>query len=88
MCDDDKAIAANHEKDWSFGTKLVHSGHHPDEWTYKDVVAPISIGTIYHAESPGVIKVPKTNDVQNLTDFQTSFSCSVYLHYLCAGIDV
>lgn len=56
MCDD-RPVAANHGKDLSFGTKLVHSGHHPDEWTYRDVISPISISTIYNAESPGVIKV-------------------------------
>ncbi|VVC32716.1 Pyridoxal phosphate-dependent transferase, subdomain 2,Pyridoxal phosphate-dependent transferase [Cinara cedri] len=56
MCDDDTAIPADHEKDLAFGTKLIHSGNHPDEWTYKDVIPPISLSTIYNAESPGVIQ--------------------------------
>ncbi|XP_025205728.1 putative cystathionine gamma-lyase 2 [Melanaphis sacchari] len=55
MCDDGSATK-NNRKDPNFGTKLVHAGHNPSEWTYKDVVPPIAMSTIFNSPSPGVIE--------------------------------
>lgn len=54
MCDDDSVKCS---KDLTFGTKLVHAGHSPNNCTYKDVVPPISMSTIFNSSSPGVIEV-------------------------------
>lgn len=56
MCDEGSATNIN-RKDPKFGTKLVHAGHDPAEWTYKDVVPPIAMSTIFNSSSPGVIEV-------------------------------
>ncbi|CAH1737116.1 unnamed protein product [Aphis gossypii] len=55
MCNDDSATK-NNCRDPNFGTKLVHAGHNPAEWTYKDVVPPIAMSTIFNSPSPGVIE--------------------------------
>lgn len=54
MCDN---ATMKHDKDLNFGTKLVHVGHNPNEWTYKDVVPPISMSTIFNTVMPGVNEV-------------------------------
>ncbi|KAE9532185.1 hypothetical protein AGLY_010387 [Aphis glycines] len=55
MCNDD-SVTKNNCRDPNFGTKLVHAGHNPAEWTYKDVVPPIAMSTIFNSPSPGVIE--------------------------------
>lgn len=35
-----------------FGTKVIHVGQNPDQWTYKDVVPPISLTTTYKQYGP------------------------------------
>lgn len=54
MCDDG---SVKNGKDLTFGTKLVHAGHNSNQWTYKDVVPPISMSTIFNSPSPGVTEV-------------------------------
>lgn len=56
MCDDSTVVRHNC-KDSTFGTKLIHAGHDTNEWTYKDVVPPISMSTIFNSPSPGVFSV-------------------------------
>lgn len=56
MCDNG-SVTKNNVKDPNFGTKLVHAGHNPAEWTYNDVVPPIAMSTIFNSRSPGVIEV-------------------------------
>lgn len=53
---DDGPVTNINCKDPNFGTKLVHAGHNPGEWTYNDVVPPIAMSTIYNLKSPGVIQ--------------------------------
>jgi len=55
MCDDNSTTEYN-RRDPNFGTKIVHAGHNPAEWTYKDVVPPIAMSTIFNSSSPGVIE--------------------------------
>ncbi|NP_001156701.1 cystathionine gamma-lyase isoform 2 [Acyrthosiphon pisum] len=55
MCDNG-SVTKNNVKDPNFGTKLVHAGHNPAEWTYNDVVPPITMSTIFNSRSPGVIE--------------------------------
>jgi len=57
MCDNNGYVTKHNLKDPNFGTKLVHAGHNPEEWTYKDVVPPIAMSTIFNSRSPGVIEV-------------------------------
>lgn len=38
--------------DSHFGTKVIHVGQNPDQWTYKDVVPPISLTTTYKQYGP------------------------------------
>lgn len=35
-----------------FGTKAIHVGQNPDQWSYKDVVPPISLTTTYKQYGP------------------------------------
>lgn len=35
-----------------FGTKAIHVGQSPDQWSYKDVVPPISLTTTYKQYGP------------------------------------
>lgn len=42
-----------HQKiDSQFGTKVIHRGQNPDQWTYRDVVPPISLTTTYKQYGP------------------------------------
>lgn len=38
--------------DTHFGTKAIHVGQSPDQWTFKDVVPPISLTTTYKQSGP------------------------------------
>lgn len=38
--------------DSHFGTKAIHAGQNPDQWTFKDVVPPISLTTTYKQYGP------------------------------------
>jgi len=35
-----------------FGTKAIHVGQNPDQWSFKDVVPPISLTTTYKQYGP------------------------------------
>lgn len=37
-----------------FGTKAIHVGQNPDQWSFKDVVPPISLTTTYKQYGPSV----------------------------------
>lgn len=42
-----------HQKtDPHFGTKAIHVGQNPDQWSFKDVVPPISLTTTYKQYGP------------------------------------
>lgn len=42
-----------HQKiDPHFGTKAIHVGQNPDQWSFKDVVPPISLTTTYKQRGP------------------------------------
>lgn len=38
--------------DSHFGTKAIHRGQNPNQWTFKDVVPPISLTTTYKQYGP------------------------------------
>jgi len=38
--------------DQHFGTKAIHVGQSPDQWSFKDVVPPISLTTTYKQYGP------------------------------------
>lgn len=61
-------------KDVHFGTKLVHAGHNSKEWTYNDVVPPISISTIFNSPSPGVLKV-------NFFLYNNNYNSNPYIYF-------
>lgn len=51
--------------DPKFGTKAIHVGQNPDQWTYKDVVPPISLTTTYKQYGPNDHAVSKYVDFIN-----------------------
>lgn len=51
--------------DPKFGTKATHVGQNPDQWTYKDVVPPISLTTTYKQYGPNNHAVSKYFDLIN-----------------------
>lgn len=38
--------------DSKFATKAIHAGQNPDQWTYRDVVPPISLTTTFKQFGP------------------------------------
>lgn len=38
--------------DPNFGTKAIHAGQSPDQWTFKDAIPPISLTTTFKQFGP------------------------------------
>lgn len=38
--------------DPNFGTRVIHEGQNPNQWTFRDVVPPISLTTTYKQFGP------------------------------------
>lgn len=51
MADSDNPIC-HKQIDPHFGTKAIHVGQNPDQWSYRDVVPPISLTTTYKQFGP------------------------------------
>lgn len=49
-----------------FGTKAIHVGQNPDQWSFKDVVPPISLTTTYKQYGPNDHAVSFSFDKQSL----------------------
>ncbi|VVC32717.1 Pyridoxal phosphate-dependent transferase, subdomain 2,Pyridoxal phosphate-dependent transferase [Cinara cedri] len=49
---DDKNPQCQQKIDPHFGTKAIHAGQNPDQWTFKDVVPPIALTTTYKQYGP------------------------------------
>jgi len=60
------------EIDKHFGTKVTHVGQNPDQWTFKDVIPPISLSTTFKQHGPNnhavsFFKFEKNNNLNSLS---------------------
>lgn len=49
---DSNVVQCQKKIDPHFGTKAIHVGQNPDQWSFKDVVPPISLTTTYKQYGP------------------------------------
>lgn len=57
--------------DEHFGTKAIHVGQNPDQWSFKDVVPPISLTTTYKQYGPNDHAVSFSFDLDKHNPSQT-----------------